>query len=170
MKFFFFLIIILKVDMVMICTYFIIALSLTLIFCLSLLFWVLKIASSLVFFLRIFFGSWMLETTLSLIFILRLSLLAWVLEITLSFIFPLSLFLWMLETSLLLTMIFCLSLFLELQNEEKNVYILRLSIRYFPILKNSITHLSNSCDSKTCFTSLQISFLSTRTVNLQSGE
>ena len=43
-----------KVDVVMICTCFIIASSLTLIFCLSLLFWVLKIASSLVFFLRIF--------------------------------------------------------------------------------------------------------------------
>ena len=113
-----------KVDVVMICTCFIIASSLTLIFCLSLLFWVLKIASFLVFFLRIFFCSWMLETTLSLIFILYLSLLAWVLEITLSFIFPLSLFLWMLETSLLLTVICWLSLFLELQNEEnKCLYI-----------------------------------------------
>ena len=76
----------------------------------------------------------------------------------------------MLETSLLLTMIFCLSLFLELQNEEKNVCILRLSIRYFPILKNSVTHLSNSCDSKTRFTSFQSSILSARTVNPQPGE
>ena len=154
----------------MICTCFIIASSSTLIFCLSLLFWVLKIASSLVFFLRIFFCSWTLETTLSLIFMLCLSLLAWVLEITLSFIFPLSLFLWMLETSLLLTVICCLSLFLELQNEEKNVCILRLSIRYFPILKNSVTHLSHSCDSKTRFTSFQSSILSARTVNPQPGE
>ena len=150
----------------MICTCFIIASSLTFIFCLSLLFWVLKIASSLIFFLRIFFCSWMLETTLSLIFILYLSLLAWVLDITSSFIFPLSLFLWMLETSLLLTVICCLSLFLELQNEEKNVCILILSISYFPILKNSVTHLSHSCDSKTRFTSFQNSFLSAQTFDL----
>ena len=97
-----------NLDVVMICTCFIIASPLTLIFCLSLLFWVLKIASSLIFFLCTFFCSWMLETTLSLIFILRLSLLAWVLEITSSFIFRLYLFLWMLETSLLLIVICCL--------------------------------------------------------------
>ena len=155
----------------MICTCFIIALSFTLIFCLSLLFWMLKIASPLVFFVRFFFLSWMLETTLSLILILCLSLLAWVLEITSSFIFPLSLFLWMLETWLLLTLICCLSLFLELQNEEKKIVcILRLSISYFPILKNSVTYLSNSCDSKTRFTSFQSSFLSARIVKPQPGE
>ena len=79
--------------------------------------------------------------------------------------------LWMLETSLLLTLICCLSLFLELQNEEKKIVsILRLSINYFPILKNSVTYLSNSCDSKTHFTSFQSSFLSARIVNPQLGE
>ena len=49
-----------KVDVVMICTCFIIASSITLIFCLSLLFWMLKFALSLIFFVGFFFshGCW----------------------------------------------------------------------------------------------------------------
>ena len=48
---------------------------------------------------------------------------------------------------------------------KKIVCILSISISYYTILKNNVTHLSNSCDSKTRFTSFQISFLSARTMN-----
>ena len=48
---------------------------------------------------------------------------------------------------------------------KKIVCILSISISYYTILKNSVTHLSNSCDSKTRFTYFQISFLSARTMN-----
>lgn len=60
---------------------------------------------------------------------------------------------------LFVTSVCCLSLFLKLENEEKEfVSVLRLSIDYYPYKKHSITHLSNSYDSKTCFISFQ-SFL-----------
>ena len=53
---------------------------------------------------------------------------------------------------------------------KKIVCTLKLLISYFPILKNSVTYRSNSCDSKTRFTSFQNSFLSAWIVNPQPGE
>ena len=87
-----------KVDVVMICTCFIIVSSFTLIFCLSLLFWMLKIASSLVFFCSFLFflmdvGNHIVLDFNSLFVSIGMSV-----RDHFAFIFPFSLFLWMLET------------------------------------------------------------------------
>ena len=155
----------------MFCTCFIIASSLTLIFCLSLLFWVLKIASFLVFFSSYLFllldvGNHIVLDFHSLFVSVGMSVRD---HIVLHFSFV---FILMdvgnfiaLDSDLLFVFVLGPSKW-----RKKNVCILKLSISYFPILKNSITNLSNSCDSKTRFTSLQSSFLSARTVNPQPGE
>ena len=155
----------------MICTYFIIALSFTLIFCLSLLFWMLKIASPLVFFVRFFF--FVMDVGNHIVLDFNSLFVSVGMSVRDHFVLLFSFFFILIDVgnriALDIDLLFAFVLGTS-KWRKKIVCILSISIIYYTILKNSVTHLSNSCDSKTRFTSFQISFLSARTMNPLSSE